>query len=323
MYTFLERLQIAHYERKKESLTSSVKYKKTPVQIILTVLMYISLIAAALIVMLPMYVILTSSFKNNSEITGSNPLLFPAELRWSNYFGISYDASGVPHPSAWNFQSLSSYNPTTLGQAFLWTILIAAVSIVFTVMSGAFVSYVLSRFDFKGKKVVRALFLIASIIPSVTMQVSVFGLISKMGLTSAAAQPFALILLYGGTDIISIYIFIQFLDGIPKDLDEAGLVDGCNYWKIFWRIVFPLMKPAIACVVIIKGIAYYNDFYLPSLYMPDHYTVSTFLQKMNGATNTDWGVVCAGVVMAIVPTIIVFVFLQKQIYSGMTSGAVK
>ena len=323
MYSFIEKMQIRHYERNRESLTSSVKYKKTPLQIILTIFMYLTLIVAAIIVMLPMYVILTSSFKNNVEITSTNPLLFPSELRWSNYFGITYDANGVPHPSAWNFQSLSSYNPTTLGKAFIWTMMIAGISIVFTVMSGAFVSYVLSRFDFKGKKLVRALFLVASIIPSVTMQVSVFGLISKMGLTTETTQPLAIILLYGGTDIISIYIFIQFLDGIPKDLDEAGLVDGCNYWKIFWRIVFPLMKPAIACVVIIKGIGYYNDFYLPSLYMPDHYTVSTFLQKMNGATNTDWGVVCAGVVMAIVPTIVVFILLQKQIYSGMTSGAVK
>lgn len=238
MYSFIEKLQIRHYERNRESLTSSVKYKKTPLQIILTIFMYITLIVAAIIVLLPMYVILTSSFKNNVEITGTNPLLFPSELRWSNYFGITYDANGVPHPSAWNFQSLSSYNPTTLGKAFIWTMGIAGISIVFTVMSGAFVSYVLSRFNFKGKKLVKALFLVASIIPSVTMQVSVFGLISKMGLTTESTQPLAIILLYGGTDIISIYIFIQFLEGIPKDLDEAGLVDGCNYWKIFWRIVF-------------------------------------------------------------------------------------
>lgn len=314
------RIKNSYYERKMDTMTSGVKYKKTPLQIFLTVLMYISLVVAAIIVIVPMYVILTSSFKTNTGITNTSPLLFPSEWRWSNYFGHTVNSDGTISPSAWEYLKFQTSNQSTLGEAFLWSLLIAGISIVFTLISGLFVAYVLSRFDFHGKKVVKSLFLIASIVPSITMQVSIFNLISNMGLYNT---PFALILLYSGTDIISIYILLQFLDNLPKDLDEAALVDGCNYFQIFFKIIVPLMKPAIATVVIIKGIAYYNDFYLPSLYMKDHYTVSTFLATMNGANSTDWGVVCAGVIMAILPTIIIFCFLQNQIYSGLTSGAVK
>lgn len=299
---------------------TSVHYKKTPVQILLTVLMYISLIIATVIVILPIFIVLTSSFKNNAEIASTSPLLFPSNWRWSNYFGHTVSESGVITPSAWEYLNFKSSNPSTLGKAFIVTILISGVSILATVITGTLVAYVLSRFEFKGKKLLKVLFLVASIIPSITLQVSIFGLISKMGLYDS---PLALILLYSGTDIISIYIFLQFLDNIPRALDEAALVDGCNYFSIYIRIILPLMKPAIATVCIIKGISFYNDFYLPSLYLKSYYTISTFLNMMNGATSTDWGVVCAGVVMAIIPTIVVFCFLQNQIYSGLTSGAVK
>jgi len=284
-----------------------VHYKKTPIQIFLTVLMYLSLIVAALVVILPIYIIFVASLKTNYEIFSTNALLF-SDGRWANY------------ADAWYFESSKTSNPSTLGDAFGWTILISVVSIVFTVLSGSFVAYVLSRFDFHGKKTLKALFLIASIVPSVTMQISIYALISKMGIMDT---PWALILLYSGTDIISVYIFLQFLDNLPKDLDEAALLDGCNYFSVFFRIIFPLMKPAIATVCIIKGISFYNDFYMPSLYMTSHFTVSTYLNSMNSSYGADWGSICAAVVIAILPTIVVFCFLQKQIYSGLTSGAVK
>lgn len=307
--------------RRKANTHTTVHYKKTPGQIVLLVLMYLSLIIAALIVIIPIYIIVVCSFKTNAEISGSNPLLFPSVLRWGNYFGHTINEdTGAIIPSAWEYLSFKSSNPSSMGKAFLVTLGISGISIILTVISGTLVAYVLSRFEFKGKKLLKVLFLVASIIPSITMQVSIFGLISKMGLYNT---PMALILLYAGTDIISIYIFLQFLDNIPKALDEAALVDGCNYFSIYLRIILPLMKPAIATVCIIKGIAFYNDFYLPSLYLKDYYTISTFLNTMNGATSTEWGVVCAGVVMAIIPTIVVFCFLQNQIYSGLTSGAVK
>lgn len=304
----------------KRSLSSKEKTAKAK-SIILKILMYLVLVIASLIVLIPIAVAFVTSFKNNGQIASTFPLAFPAwsEIQWGNYFGYVTNADGTITPSAWEYLSFSGIEEN-MGQAFLYTFAITGVSLVITVLVGCFVAYVLSRFDFWGKKIVQFLFLLASIVPSVTMQISIFQLISQIGLFDT---PFSLILLYSGTDIISIYILLQFLNNIPKEVDEAALVDGCNYFQIFWRIIMPLMKPAIATVCIIKGIAYYNDYYVPSLYWPSKKPISTFLQAMNGANNTDWGVVCAGVVIAIIPTILVFLVLQKQIYSGLTSGAVK
>lgn len=178
----------------------------------------------------------------------------------------------------------------------------------------------LSRFEFHGKRFVKILFLLASLIPSITMQSTIYNLMDNLYLIDT---PYAVVLLMSGTDIVSIYIFLQFLDNIPKDLDEAALVDGCNYWQIFWKIIMPVLKPAVATVCIIKGIAFYNEYYIPSMYYNKHFLISTYLENMVGQVNTSWGTFSAGAVIAIIPTVIIFLLLQNQIYSGLTSGAVK
>ena len=133
----------------------------------------------------------------------------------------------------------------------------------------------------------------------------------------------ALILLFMGTDIVSIYIFIQFMQSIPTALDEAAMIDGANRWTIYWRVILPLLKPAIATVVIIKGIAIYNEFYLPFLYLPSEGMISTSLFRFKGPFGAHWEIIAAGTVLVIIPTVIAFIALQRWIYRGLTSGAVK
>jgi multiple sugar transport system permease protein len=164
------------------------------------------------------------------------------------------------------------------------------------------------------------LFLIATLIPSVTSQVATFQIISGLGLYNTKA---ALILLFMGTDIIAIYIFIQFMQSIPISLDEAAMLDGANRWTIYWRVILPLLKPAIATVIIIKGIAIYNEFYLPFLYLQSESLISTALFRFKGPFGAQWELVAAATILVIVPTVIVFVFLQRWIYKGLVSGAVK
>jgi multiple sugar transport system permease protein len=118
---------------------------------------------------------------------------------------------------------------------------------------------------------------------------------------------------------------LQFLNSIPRELDEAALIDGASFLDVYWRVILPLLKPAIATVLIIKGVAIYNDFYTPFLYMPAKGlgTISTSLFRFIGPYNAHWEVICAGVVITITPTLIIFLFLQKYIYNGLTQGAVK
>ena len=189
-------------------------------------------------------------------------------------------------------------------------------------MTGTMTAYVLARFKFKGKTLVKFLFLLASLIPSITMQMSTFQSIVGLGVYNTR---WATILLFAGTDIISIYIFLQFLEGIPATLDEAAIVDGASFPQIFFKIVLPLLKPAIVTVIIIKGIGFYNEFYTPYLYMKDKslQVISTSLYAFQGPYGTQWEVICAACIITMLPTLIVFLMLQKHIYSGLTMGAVK
>jgi multiple sugar transport system permease protein len=115
------------------------------------------------------------------------------------------------------------------------------------------------------------------------------------------------------------------MKSIPRSLDEAAMLDGANRLTIYARIVFPLLKPAIATVIIIKGIAIYNEFYLPWLYMPkrDLGVISTSLFRFKGPFGAQWEVISAGTVLVIVPTLVAFLLLQRYIYNGLTSGATK
>jgi multiple sugar transport system permease protein len=164
--------------------------------------------------------------------------------------------------------------------------------------------------------------LFATLVPSVTTQVATFKVITTLELFNTR---WSAIVLFLGTDIISIYIFRQFIQGIPRELDEAAEIDGANSLSIYWRVILPLCKPAIATVVIIKGITMYNEFYIPFLYMPDRdlSVVSTSLFRFKGPYGAQWEVISAGVLLVILPTLIVFLALQRFIYNGFTAGATK
>jgi multiple sugar transport system permease protein len=183
-------------------------------------------------------------------------------------------------------------------------------------------AYAIDRFQFKGRKMLIFLFLLAAVVPSVTQQVATFQVISFLGLFDTRLSAIAL---FVGTDIIAIYIFVQFMRTIPVALDEVALLDGASHWFIYRNIALPLMKPAIVTVMIIRGVAIYNEFYIPFLYMPDPnlHVVSTSLQSFNGTFGARYEVIAAGVVITMIPTLVIFLGLQRFIYSGLTRGTTR
>ncbi|GAA3641021.1 carbohydrate ABC transporter permease [Microbacterium awajiense] len=265
------------------------------------VLKYGSLAIAAVVVLLPLSVVLFASFKSREEYATTGPLTPPQN--WLNFD---------------NFIDAAVQGDMVAG--FVNTTIVLVISLAGTIMIGTMAAYAVDRFAFRGRRLVLALFLIATLIPSVTSQVATFQIISGLGLYNTKA---ALVLLFMGTDIIAIYIFIQFMQSIPVSLDEAAMLDGANRWTIYWRIVLPLLKPAIATVVIIKGIAIYNEFYLPFLYLQSESVISTALFRFKGPFGAQWELIAAATILVIVPTVIAFVFLQKWIYKGLVAGAVK
>ncbi|MBP8715722.1 MAG: carbohydrate ABC transporter permease, partial [Lachnospiraceae bacterium] len=206
---------------------------------------YIFMIAICLIIIIPLLVVFLGAFKTHTEFYQSDPLSLPKSfLNFDNFIAV--------------------FKKGKLLRGFKNTAIIMIVSLTGSILCGTTVSYVLSRFDFRTKKLLQNMFLFAALVPSVTMQVSVFQIISSMHLFNTLFAP---IVLYIGTDIIAIYIFMHFIDNIPVDLDEAAMLDGAGRFTIFFRIIFPLLKPAIITVLIINGVGIYNDFYTAFLYI--------------------------------------------------------
>lgn len=267
-----------------------------------TFLKYAIMVIACLVVFIPLVVVFLGSFKNNTEFLSSNVFALPTEFEWSNYKTAFIDGKVL----------LGLRN----------TAIIIVISCTGTVIVGTMTAYVLQRFNTVMGKVLKAAFLLATLFPAISMQVTVYRIMNSFGLVGSMAAP---IILYIGTDIVSIYIFMQFLDNISYSLDESAIIDGANYFTVFFKIILPLLRPAIATVLIIKVISIYNDFYTPQLYMPSEElsVVSTSLYRFMGPYGAKWEIIFAGIVICIIPALVIFLSLQKQIYAGLVNGSVK
>ncbi len=267
-------------------------------------LVYLSLVLATLVVFLPLAVVFLTSLKTSGEMADdSGALTLPDDpLNFSNYVTAFQDG-----------RMLSAFGNTAI-------ILVFAIG--GTILIGSMTAYAIDRFRFRFRKLVLALFLVAALVPGVTTQVATFQIVNSVGMFDSLWAPIAL---YMGTDIVSIYIFLQFVRSIPVSLDESARLDGANAFTVYRKIIFPLLKPAIATVVIVKGINVYNDFYIPFLYMPseDLGVISTSLFRFKGPFGAHWETISAGAILVIAPTLVVFLLLQRFIYNGFTRGATK
>ncbi|MFI7504501.1 carbohydrate ABC transporter permease [Streptomyces sp. NPDC049687] len=267
-------------------------------------LVYLSLTAASAVVLLPLGVVLLTSLKSEKEMAAAGgALALPDDpLDLHNYAAAFQDG-----------RMLSAFGNTAVILLF---------SVGGTVVIGSMTAYAIDRFTFRFRKLVVALFLVAALVPGVTTQVATFQIVNSFGMFDSLWAP---VVLYMGTDIVSIYIFLQFVRSIPISLDEAARLDGANAFTVYRKIVFPLLKPAIATVVIVKGITVYNDFYIPFLYMPSQHlgVISTSLFRFKGPYAAHWETISAGAVLVILPTLIVFLALQKYIYNGFMRGATR
>lgn len=280
-----------------------MREERTLKNILLLILKYLSVLLAVFVTLLPLVVLLFGAFKTNNELLTTNALAMPEN--WLNFDNFI---------SAWTLGNMAT--------GFMNTIIILFFAISATILTGTMTAYVLSRFQFQFKGAIKLLFLAASLVPSITMQMSTFQIIVGMGLYNTRL---ATICLFAGTDIISIYIFLQFLGGISYSLDEAAIVDGASFPRIYFSIILPLLKPAIMTVIIIKGVNFYNEFYIPYLYMKskDLMVISTSLYAFKGPYGTQWEIISAACIITMIPTLIIFLALQKHIYSGLTAGSVK
>lgn len=279
---------------------SAAKLKK----ILWGILKYFTLIFGAFISVLPIVVCVITAFKTPEEYASTNVMTLPDSWLYFENF-------------------IQAWSQANMGIAFRNSIIILVCVLAGSIMTGSMLAYVLSRFKFRGNGLVRNMFLIASLLPGIAMQVSVYQIMYSLGWINF--MP-GYIIMMCGTDIISIYIFIQFFENISVSLDESAIMDGCTYFGVFFRILFPLLKPAIVTVMILKGVGVYNEYYTANLYLQDKnrlVTVATSLFKFTGPLGNQYNYICAGVIITMIPALIVFILCQKQIYGGLAAGAVK
>ena len=273
-------------------------------KVIFTIVKYLSLVFFSFCAVLPVISCVITAFKTDEEYHTTNVMTMPKNWLYFDNFVRAFKQAGM-------------------ARAFVNSLIILVCVLFFSVMIGTQLAYVLNRFKFFGNTIIRALFLFASQLPGVAMQIAVYEIMYKLGFINSLM---GYIIMMCGTDIISIYIYIQFFENISYSLDESAIIDGASYFTIFYKILFPLLKPAIVTSCILKGVGTYNEYYCASLYLQDktrYATVATSLYTFVGPLGSEYNLICAGVIISLLPAFLVFVLCQKQIYSGLTVGAVK
>lgn len=277
--------------------------KMKPATFLFTVIKYLSLILASVIALVPVSVCVLTAFKTNEEYASTSPLDLPADFLNFENFRIAIEKANML-------------------QGFMNTALVLLVVLTVSVFVGSMLAYILNRFKFSGRGIIEGLFLFASLLPGIAMQVTIYEIMTKLHLIN---HLYGYMIVLMGTDIISIYIFLQFFENLPTSLDESAIMDGCTYFGVYFRILLPLLKPAIVTSLMLKGVSVYNEYYASNLYLqlPELKTISTALYTFTGPYGNQYNYICAGVLITIIPILIFFLIFQKQVYSGMVAGAVK
>ncbi|MFM9280457.1 carbohydrate ABC transporter permease [Paenibacillus jiagnxiensis] len=269
---------------------------------LLTFLTYLVLGVFAIMNIFPLFWMVVDSFKTEQEYA-QNPFSLPTVLQFSNY------------SKAWEVANMNVY--------FLNSVIITIASLVLTVLLGALAAYFLSRFQFKLRGVTYGLFLLGMIVPIHATLIPIFIIMQKLHLLDSMMS---LILPYTAFHLsLTIFILEGFMKGFPKDLEESGVMDGAGVFRIFWSIILPITRPAMATVVILNFIYNWNE-YLFALVLINSSELKTLplgLANFVGIETASLTLQMAALTIALIPILIFYLLLQKQLVNGMTAGSVK
>lgn len=263
---------------------------------------YTFLILFAIMNIVPLFWMVVNSFKKEQEYA-ANPFSLPTDFQFSNYV------------EAWKVANMDVY--------FFNSILVTLVSLIVTVLLGALAAYFLSRFQFKLRGLTYSLFLLGMLVPIHATLIPIFLIMQKLHLIDTY---FSLILPYTAFHLsLTVFILEGFMRGFPKDLEESGVVDGAGIYRIFWSIILPITRPALATVIILNFIYNWNEylFALVLITSSELKTLPLGLANFVGIETASLTLQMAALTIALIPIIIFYLLLQKQLVAGMTAGAVK
>jgi raffinose/stachyose/melibiose transport system permease protein len=261
-------------------------------------LSYAILLALTVVYLGPLLIMVNTSFMTSREFM-RDATSMPAELQFENF------------SEAWEKANFRQYLTNSM--------IYAGSATLIYVITAVFVAFPISRRYVRGSNSLFTLFLIALFLPPAL--IPQFQLILNLGLYNTRAGYVLLLV----TNPIGIIILVNSMKTIPRELDEAAAMDGCGYLRFVLTIVFPLARPAIATVVVLHAIGIWNELILATIYLTkqDYYPITRGMIVFQGIYGFNWPVLAAGIMMMALPMVVLFLFLQRYIISGLTGGAVK
>ena len=290
----------------------TAKEKKSPGQLrfrsggrksFFNILVYGVLILWALLCLFPVYWMITFSLKDNAEIFGENVIGLPRHWLWSNY--------------------ARAMTLGQMGRYFLNSFLVAVISIAITLTASCMATYAMTRLVWKGRDRMNKFFMLGLTIPIHAAIVPLYVVLGKAHLLNSLA---ALFVPYSAFALaMGILICTGFMGDIPYDLDEAAFLDGCGVWGIFFKVIVPLMVPAVATVGIYTFLQCWNELMFATVFNSSeaYKTLPVGIQGLAGQYLREWGPTGAALAIATLPTLLVYVFLSKKIQDSFIAGAVK
>lgn len=264
---------------------------------------HILLILFAIVQLFPLYFLITLSFKSNEEIFGQNMAGLPRQLMWDNY------------KTALTTGKMSLY--------FMNSAIVTVGTIVLCIICAVMASYALNRLIWKGRKKMNSFFMLGLTVPIHASLLPIFVILRNLGMLNSYQ---ALILPYAAFSLsMSILICSGFMAGIPREIEEAACIDGCNVYQIFRKIILPLMMPAFSTVAIFAFLQAWNELMFAVIFISkeQYRTVTVGIQNLSSTFVTNWGAIAASLVISTLPVIVLYIFMSKKIQESMVAGAIK
>lgn len=265
-------------------------------------LLYVFLGIVALIQLFPILWLFLFSLKSNAEIFSGSPFALPSAFRWENYLKVWEGGVGVYF---WN------------------SIWITAVSVILTVLIASMATFALTRMKWKLSGLVLGLIMIGLMIPVHSAIIPLFSMFLKVNLID---NPLSIIITYTAYNLpITIMILLGFYYTLPREIEEAAVIDGCSIHGVFFKIILPMTMPIMSTTVIINMIYNWNEFVFVNTFISsDKYkTLTVGIQNFIGQYMTDWGAIGATLIISVLPILIAFIFFSNKVVEGLASSAVK
>lgn len=261
------------------------------------------LLVGAALWIYPFVWMVSASLKKPLEVFAAGLDLIPSEPEWSNYVRAWRDA---------NF-----------GRYLLNTVIVSVFTVILVVIRSAMTGYVLGRYRFRGSRVIIAILVATLFVPTGYTIIPVVDITMRLGLLNSLTG--VIVALAGGSNVAAVLLFTGYFRQLPKELEEAAVIDGAGFGRVFFYVMLPLAMPVVATVTLLTFLATWNAFFLPLVFTfsrPDLRTLSVGMQAFVGENNVDWSGMAAAATISLIPVVVLFIVLQKHFVEGI-AGAVK